>query len=76
MSTSSQTSEIGRCFRARFGMGFACAPHVYGSGCRVRPANFEQFVADVRGQTRNRPPFEHQVTTGNVLDLEEEICLG
>ena len=47
-----------------------------GSGYRVRPADFEQFVADVRGQRSSRPQLVHQVAADEDMDLEAEFRLG
>lgn len=50
-----------------------------GSGYRVRPRDFERFVAEVRGQRQNRPPRDEHVAAGTVLDgddLEAELRAG
>lgn len=47
-----------------------------GSGYRVRPAEFERFVANVRGQKLSRPPQDSPMAAGEDLDPADELRLG
>jgi hypothetical protein len=50
-----------------------------GSGYRVRPQDFDRFVAEVRGQKLNQPPRDEHIAAGTVLDnddLEAEFRAG
>lgn len=66
--------------RIRSGLrGVRLRAYPSGSGYRVRPRDFDQFVAEVRGQKLNRPPRDEHVAAGTVLDdddLEAELRAG
>ncbi len=50
-----------------------------GNGYRVRRRDFDQFVADIRGQKLNRPPRSEFAAAGRLPvedDLESEIRAG
>jgi hypothetical protein len=59
--------------------GVRLRAYASGSGYRVRPRDFEQFVADVRAQKQNRPPRDEHVAAGTGLnedDLDAELRAG